>query len=157
MNKKTIEELPEPSLIEIEKDEKHLKKINERWDDLREYAEKDLTDPPENDFHLPTINNKWLGFRSDFVKVLLELDLKREKIERQLLVEYRTQYNVKLNKEEEDLFIRTDARYTRLYEKCKRTEGVLHYIEGIHKAIENKYYLVKEYNIRQRYMKGSLD
>jgi hypothetical protein len=63
----------------------------------------------------------------------------------------------KLTKDEEMLFIRSDSRYIKIYEKCKRISGLLQYIEGVLKALENKYYLIKEYNIRQRYLKGSID
>lgn len=155
--KKEFEKLPLPSDIEISKDENHLTKINDKWNELREIASVDLQDPPVNDFNLPSINIKWLGFRSDWVRAYIDIVKIKEKIERQLLIEYRVYSDIKYSKEEESLMIRTDPRFMRAHEKCERISGLLQYIDSILNAIQNKYYLIKEYNIRQRYLKGSLD
>jgi len=155
--KKYKEVMPNPTKDEDNRDQKHLEKINEKWNELRKIAKEDLQDPPVNDFSLPSINIKWLNFRSDWILALIDLELKKYKIEKSLIIEYRTTMDIQLTKDEEMLFIRSDSRYIKIYEKCKRISGLLQYIEGVLKALENKYYLIKEYNIRQRYLKGSID
>ncbi len=146
-----------PSEIEITRDNEHLKKIREKWNELREIAKIDLKDPPEFDFHLPSINMKWLGYRSDWINALLDIKQKANKIEKDLTYYYRTNSDIEMDYSTEKLFIKTDPRYIKVHDKCKRIEGLLQFIEGVLKAIENKYYLIKEYNIRERYLKGSLD
>lgn len=158
MKKSKIEEIPHPTEIELEKDEEVLKKIKDKWNDLREIAKEDLKDPPDNDFNLPSISVKWLGYRSDWIEAYEKFNDTKEKLERKLRYEYRYNMDMKPNDKEDELFlIRTDPRIINLNRKCKRISGLLNYIDSVIELLKQKHYLIKEYNIRMRYLKGNLD
>ena len=139
---------------------KSLSILYARWAELRAQAKQDCsainqTDLRKKDFNLADHHIKWLNHMYDWKEKYIKLEKMRKELYRELFEFYRDEYPHRLDRKEDlQLFIESDERYSMLNEKVQIIKGIITYSEGVCDKLKQKQWEIKAFIDYVTFMEG---
>jgi hypothetical protein len=142
------------------KKETTLSRLYNKWEDLKEQAKEDCTgihrDKLEQDFNLAELNIKWLNYQQDWQRVLISLESKRKRVNRELIEYYKMEYKMKFDtKDELYLFIETDEKYMSHLEQVQVVKAIVTYCIEVIDKLKGKSWEIKNWIDWNKWMTGA--
>lgn len=150
--------------INICEEDSHMSDIEKMYAKLKEYkveADADaLIDKSRLDDSFDTARKviKWLNKKTDWVEFLNAAEGRRKAAYRKAYEYYKTDYNIKLNTNEEyRMMIESDATYCEYMEKCNAAREIIKYIEEVVTTLRGRSYEVNNLSRYIMWQQGHID
>lgn len=137
-----------------------LSRLYLKWEDLKVKAREDCKainlSKLEQEFNLSGLSIKWLNYQQDWQRVLLSLEIKRKRVNRELIEYYKLEYNMKFDtKDELNLFIETDEKYVSILEQTQVVKAMVGFCIDVIDKLKAKSWEIKNWLDYQRWITGA--